>query len=127
MDNTLTVLIIQSGFIFLIILLSIFLGLLIWIIIEIKRAIRKGNLRRIQLSSGSTIDLQSERMFTVTDDIIGETGQAVTDLNPQGVVYVKNEYWRATSLSPEIIEKNSKIIVIQMNGSDLTVASMGTQ
>ena len=86
MDNSSNILIIQTGLIFLIILVAILLVILIWVIVELKKAIRKGNLRRIQLSSGNAIDLQSERMFTVTDDIIGETGQAVTDLTPQGVV-----------------------------------------
>ena len=127
MDNDSTVLIIQTGLIFLIILFAILLGLLIWIIIELKRAIKKGNLRRIQLSSTNAIDLQSERMFTLTDDIIGEKGQAVTDLNPQGVVYVKNEYWQATSLEHQIIHKNSRIIVLDMNGSDLKVTLLETQ
>lgn len=127
MDNSSNILIIQTGLIFLIILVAILLGILIWVIIELKKAIRKGNLRRIQLSSRNAVDLQSERMFTVTDDIIGETGQAVTDLNPQGVVYINNDYWRATSVSTHIIQKNSKVVVLEMNGSDLTVTSIENQ
>ena len=123
MDNSSNILIIQTGLIFLIILVAILLVILIWVIVELKKAIRKGNLRRIQLSSGNAIDLQSERMFTVTDDIIGETGQAVTDLTPQGVVFKHNEFWRATSVSVQPIQKNSKVVVLEMNGSDLTVTS----
>ena len=123
MDNSSNILIIQTGLIFLIILVAILLVILILVIVELKKAIRKGNLRRIQLSSGNAIDLQSERMFTVTDDIIGETGQAVTDLTPQGIVYIHNEYWRATSVSVQPIQKNSKVVVLEMNGSDLTVTS----
>ena len=123
MDNSSNILIIQTGLIFLIILIAILFVILIWVIVELKKAIRKGNLRRIQLSSGNAIDLQSERMFTVTDDIIGETGQAVTDLTPQGIVYIHNEYWRATSVSVQPIQKNSKVVVLEMNGSDLTVTS----
>jgi membrane-bound ClpP family serine protease len=124
MGNTSEIQFIQFGAISLFI---IFIGLLIWGIFELKRAIRKGNLRRIQLSSGNAVDLQSERMFSIVDNIIGETGLTITDLNPQGVVYAKSDYWKATSNSPRSIQKNSKVIVLEMNGSDLIVKSLETQ
>ena len=40
---------------------------------------------------------QSRRVSTGRDGMIGERGVAVTDVRPDGLVYVHSEYWNAVS------------------------------
>lgn len=52
--------------------------------------------------------------------LVGEEGEAVTDIRGEGKVFVDGEYWQATS--EETIEKGSKIIVIAVEGIKLKIA-----
>jgi len=54
------------------------------------------------------------------EGIIGEEGKTLTDLNPEGMVFVHGEYWKAKSKSGNI-EKNKKIKVVDIKGLLLIV------
>lgn len=54
------------------------------------------------------------------DEIIGNLGVAITDLNPRGQVKIRDEAWSARSVSGFIIS-GSKIKVIQIEGIQLIV------
>jgi membrane-bound serine protease (ClpP class) len=43
---------------------------------------------------------QARKARTGAEGIVGETGEAVTDLRPEGKVFVHSEYWNAVSDEP---------------------------
>jgi membrane-bound serine protease (ClpP class) len=49
------------------------------------------------------------RVKTGREGLLGETGQALTDLNLEGKVFVHGEYWKARAEEP--IPKGSKVII----------------
>lgn len=53
------------------------------------------------------------------DNLIGETGRAVTEISKEGSVYVGGENWSAVSSEP--IKKGSSVIVRKRNGLVLEV------
>lgn len=58
------------------------------------------------------------------DSVIGQSGVVIEDINGKktmGIVKVNNELWRAISENDEIIEKNTEIIVINVEGVHLIV------
>jgi membrane-bound serine protease (ClpP class) len=59
---------------------------------------------------GLGIKAQRKKPSTGKEGIIGETGEAVTDLAPAGSVKVHGEFWNATSLEGNIT-KGTKIVV----------------
>jgi membrane-bound serine protease (ClpP class) len=60
------------------------------------------------------------KITTGKEGIIGEEGKTLTDLNPEGMVFVHGEYWKAKSKSGNI-EKNKKIKVVDIKGLLLIV------
>ncbi|MGC8977037.1 MAG: NfeD family protein [Candidatus Ratteibacteria bacterium] len=60
------------------------------------------------------------KVITGKEGIIGEEGKALTDLNPEGTVFVHGEYWKGKSLSGAII-KGKRIKVVDMKGLVLIV------
>ncbi|MBN2198816.1 MAG: nodulation protein NfeD [Candidatus Aminicenantes bacterium] len=50
------------------------------------------------------------RVHTGHEGLAGETGTALTDLNPEGRVFVHGEYWRARAEEP--IARGTKIVII---------------
>jgi membrane-bound serine protease (ClpP class) len=58
------------------------------------------------------IRAHSRKAFTGKEGLVGEVGQAQTDLSPEGKVFVHGEIWNAESSEP--IAKGSKIKVVQV-------------
>jgi membrane-bound ClpP family serine protease len=56
----------------------------------------------------------------IRDEIVGKTGQVITDLKPRGQVKIRNEVWSARSASG-FIPNGTKIEVIEMEGIFLVV------
>lgn len=54
------------------------------------------------------------------DAIVGHVGEARTDLDPKGQIFVNGALWTATSISGRI-EKGEKVDVVAMDGLKLTV------
>jgi membrane-bound serine protease (ClpP class) len=52
--------------------------------------------------------------------IIGESGEAVMPLNPEGYVRIRGELWKASSTEP-FIDTGEKVIVVDVNGLILSV------
>ncbi len=61
-----------------------------------------------------------KKVTTGKEGIIGEEGKTLTDVNPEGMVFVHGEYWKAKSKSG-FIEKNKKIKVVDIKGLVLIV------
>ncbi|NVM55450.1 MAG: NfeD family protein [Candidatus Helarchaeota archaeon] len=57
------------------------------------------------------------------DEIIGQTGVAITDLSPRGQVKIRSRVWSARGTS-KIIISGTKIKVIQMDGIQLLVEAI---
>lgn len=53
---------------------------------------------------------------------IGEEGEAITDINPKGQVFVHGEYWTATSKEP--IGKGESVKVVGNKGLVLIVEKL---
>jgi len=62
---------------------------------------------------------QSRRVSTGRDGMIGERGVAVTDVRPDGRVYVHSEYWNA--VSDEDVSSGDEIEVESVAGMVLRV------
>jgi membrane-bound serine protease (ClpP class) len=74
----------------------------------------------IFLLFGAWKALQSHRVKPTTgrEGLIGQTGEAITDLEPVGQVEVRGEIWRAEAVG-ENLKKGSRVIVI--DEKDLTL------
>lgn len=62
---------------------------------------------------------QSRRVVTGQAGIVGETGEARTDLSPRGKVYVHSEYWSAEASVP--IQAGTRVRVVSVDGMVLRV------
>jgi len=69
---------------------------------------------------GFGIKAQTRKPTTGTEGIIGETGETISDLDPEGQVRIHGEIWNAESLEG-IISKGTKVKVIQISNLKLTV------
>lgn len=69
---------------------------------------------------GMGIRAQRRKPVTGLEGIVGETGEAMTDLNPQGQVRVHGEIWRAISAEGKI-KTGSRIVVEKVEDLLLTV------
>lgn len=69
---------------------------------------------------GYGIKAQRQKPVTGIEGIIGETGEAITDLNPEGQVRVHGEIWAAMSAEGKI-KAGSRVAVEQINNLRLTV------
>jgi membrane-bound serine protease (ClpP class) len=63
---------------------------------------------------------QTYKIETGKEALMGSTGKAVTDLNPNGTVRVKGEFWQATA-KPEAIKEGAAVKVVGMEGMFLIV------
>jgi membrane-bound serine protease (ClpP class) len=66
---------------------------------------------------------QSRRVTTGRTGMVGEVGEALTDLDPEGRVYVHSEYWNAAS-ADEKIPMGTRIVVVSVDRMMLTVERM---
>ena len=64
----------------------------------------------------------SKRVMTGKVGMIGEEGEAITDLAPGGKVYVHSEYWNAVARTQ--IAKGTRIRVIAVDGMTLSVEQL---
>ncbi|HEV8337274.1 MAG TPA: nodulation protein NfeD [Candidatus Polarisedimenticolia bacterium] len=60
-----------------------------------------------------------QKVTTGEEGLVGEEGEALTDLDPEGRVFVHGEYWSARSRSP--IRKGSRVKVLGVQGMMLDV------
>jgi membrane-bound serine protease (ClpP class) len=69
---------------------------------------------------GLGIRAQRRKPTTGAQGLVGEIGEAITSLEPDGEVRVHGEIWRATSISGTI-PKGSKVAVVSVQNLKLTV------
>ncbi len=82
----------------------------------------------LSLISGLLILIRHTKHRKITtgkEGIIGEQGKVITDLNPEGTVYVHGEYWKARS-SGETIPSQTKVKVKEIDGMMLLVERVET-
>ncbi|MGM0440936.1 MAG: NfeD family protein [Elusimicrobiota bacterium] len=70
------------------------------------------------VSSG--IHIQGKKVTTGKEGMIGLTGDVEEDLNPDGKIYVRGEFWDARSVSGNI-QKESKVKIVETKGNRLLV------
>lgn len=73
---------------------------------------------------GMGIRAQSRKPVTGREGLVGETGEALTDLNPEGQVRVHGEIWRAVSAEGRI-RPGTKVQVERIENLLLTVRKTG--
>lgn len=71
------------------------------------------------LALPAALSAQGRRPSTGSDGMVGERGTAVTDLSPDGRVYVHSEYWNA--VADERVGAGSPIMVESVDGMLLKV------
>ena len=73
--------------------------------------------------------LPFRRMPPVQDQqgMMGYAGEALEDLNPQGLIKIRGELWRALSKSGVSIAKGKKVVVIGVRGMVLLVEEKGKE
>jgi len=59
------------------------------------------------------------QVSTGSEGMIGEVGEARTELNPSGTVFASGELWKATSAEP--IEKGAEVVIEKVEGIHLRV------
>jgi membrane-bound serine protease (ClpP class) len=69
---------------------------------------------------GMGIKAQTRKPTTGAEGIIGETGEALTDLNPEGRVRVHGEIWAATSGVGKL-KKGTRVAVTAVKDLRITV------
>ncbi|MFN4226906.1 MAG: NfeD family protein [Candidatus Ratteibacteria bacterium] len=67
-----------------------------------------------------TLKTKRRKVITGKEGLIGEEGKTITELNPEGMVFVHGEYWKGKSMKGNI-EKDRKIKVIDIKGLVLIV------
>jgi membrane-bound serine protease (ClpP class) len=72
---------------------------------------------------GIGVSAQKRKVSTGIEGLVGETGEAVSDLIPSGNVFVQGELWRAESKSG-IIAKGQKVKVLAVNGLRIDVEAL---
>jgi membrane-bound serine protease (ClpP class) len=65
------------------------------------------------------VKAQLRKHFTGAEAMIGEEAEVVRDIDKEGEVFIKGEYWKAGSDAP--IPKGSKVKIIKVDGMKLTV------
>jgi membrane-bound serine protease (ClpP class) len=60
------------------------------------------------------VSAHRQKPVTGREGLVGEEGSAVSDIMPEGKVFVRGEYWEAES--SERISKGEKVVVIAMEG-----------
>lgn len=70
---------------------------------------------------GLGLKAQKRKATTGIEGMIGEIGNTITDLNPEGQVSVHGEIWTAFSIDNQLIEANSKVEVVEVQNLKLKV------
>jgi membrane-bound serine protease (ClpP class) len=73
---------------------------------------------------GMGVRAQRRKPVTGVEGIIGEIGEAITDLNPDGHVRVHGELWSATSIEGKL-KKGTHVVVEALENLRLTVKKAG--
>ena len=68
---------------------------------------------------GLGLRAQKRRVSTGSAGLLGETGEARTDVHAKGSVFVHGEYWKATSEQP--IETGTPVEIVRVDGMTLKV------
>ncbi len=55
------------------------------------------------------------------EELVGMTGKVVQDLNPEGTVFCRGEYWKAKSTDGSLIGKDEWVVVESVDGFVLKV------
>lgn len=71
---------------------------------------------------GIGLRAQKRRVSTGMEALLGETGEAMSDLNPAGTVWVQGERWQAESMAGTIA-KGKKVRIMAIHGLKLSVKS----
>ncbi len=71
------------------------------------------------------IAAQRRRIVTGQESLVGEIGEAMTDLRPHGEVRVHGEIWRASSRDP--IARGSAVEVVSISGLKLEVRARSSE
>jgi membrane-bound serine protease (ClpP class) len=69
---------------------------------------------------GMGVKAQARKPTTGTEGLIGETGEATTDLTPEGTVRVHGELWRVIA-SEGNLARGEKVVVTAVEGLRLRV------
>jgi membrane-bound serine protease (ClpP class) len=67
---------------------------------------------------------RKKRAITGPESIIGETGRAVTDIDPEGQVHIRGQNWKARSGEP--VPAGSRVEVVATTGLMLEVRPVET-
>ncbi|MBM3325673.1 MAG: nodulation protein NfeD [Calditrichaeota bacterium] len=70
---------------------------------------------------GMGLRAQARRVETGREALIGQSGEALSEINPRGMVLVEGEYWNAECAAPEGIPKGAKVVVREIKGMTLVV------
>lgn len=73
---------------------------------------------------GMAARAQKRRPTTGHEGMIGESGNAITELNPAGQVSIHGEIWNAESFDGSTIETGSKIVVKRVSNLKLLVSKI---
>jgi len=65
------------------------------------------------------IKAQLRKHYTGAEAMIGDETEALTDIDGEGKVFVRGEYWNAKSENP--IKKGAKVKIIRVEGLSLVV------
>lgn len=71
---------------------------------------------------GIGLRAQKRRVSTGLEALIGETGEAMSDLDPAGTVWVQGERWQAEALAGTVL-KGEKVKIMAIHGLKLRVKS----
>lgn len=71
---------------------------------------------------GLVLKAQMRKQRTGGEGMVGETGKAVTDVYETGKVFIKGEYWNASSEKP--VEKGKDIKVVSVEGLKIKVENI---
>lgn len=74
------------------------------------------------LIAGMGLGAQSKKVLTGAEGLVGDTGKAITDLEPSGTVFIQGERWQADSKTG-FVSKGSPVKVVAVEGLRLRVAA----
>ncbi|AFK22976.1 putative protease ClpP [Pyrococcus sp. ST04] len=75
----------------------------------------------------AVIKAHKKKAETGKEEMIGLVGTVVEDLNPEGMIKVRGELWRAKSKFGKKIEKGERVRVVDMEGLTLIVVREGEE
>ena len=68
------------------------------------------------------VKAQRQKHYLGEDALVGEAGEAVTDINDDGRVFIKGEYWQASS--DQQVGKGQKVRVVRAMGMKLKIEQL---